>query len=76
MAMSSDNKEINKAFEEVIRRNITVMQDFTNETRKLVREAENKIAGLQQENRDLKHQMSQLRTMLANVQAKVYSGGT
>ena len=74
--MEPGEKEVKKAFEDVIRRNVTVIQEYSTVTRTMVREMENRITGLQQENRDLKHQLAQIRTMLANVQAKVYSGGT
>ena len=74
--MSAGEKEILKAIEETVSTNLSTMQNFGNETRKVVRECENKIIGLQEENRNLKSEISQLRIMLANVQARVYSGGT
>jgi len=77
--MSNDpqtDRILAKASEEVVRRNILTMQDFTNETRKVVRELEDEVAQMKKQIRIQDEKFEELRKQFAAIQMKLYSGGT
>lgn len=65
-----------RASEEVVRRNILTMQDYTKDSRKMVRELEAKVSQLQKQIRIQDEKFDELRTQFVAIQMKIYSGGT
>jgi predicted RNase H-like nuclease (RuvC/YqgF family) len=76
MKVDAGEKELRKAFEETTKRNISAMIEHGNETRKLVRELEEKIQFLQNALQSREEDIKQLRIQLASIQTKLFSGGT
>ena len=70
------SKELLEAFEETANKNIQMILDHSNETRKLVRDMETKVLQLEEQVRIQNKSIEDLRLLLVNVQMKVYSGGT
>jgi hypothetical protein len=69
-------KELLQAFEETSNKNIQMILDHSNESRKLVRDMETKVLQLEEQVRIQNKLIEDLRLLLVNVQMKVYSGGT
>jgi len=65
-----------KASEEVNRRNIQMILDFTNETRKMLLEVRTWFDTLQNNVMNLKNEVDELRRQLSFVQQRQASGGT
>jgi len=76
MKVDAGDKELRKAFEETTKRNINAMLEHGNETRKLVKELEEKIQFLQNALQSREEDVKQLRIQLASIQTKLFSGGT
>lgn len=74
--MAAGDKEMAEAFEETTRRNVLACVEFSNETRKLVKELEDKVSNLQATIRARDDELNQLRLQLSTIQAKVFVGGT
>lgn len=74
--MSAGDKEVLKALEEVTRRNVNTMIDYSKETRALLRGLQSKIELLENVVREQDKQLLAFRKMLAGVQSKVYQGGS
>ena len=70
------DKELREAFEETTRRNITAVIEHGNETRKIVRELEEKVQFLQNAVHSRDEDIKQLRIQLVSIQTKLFSGGT
>lgn len=69
-------KEIYKAFEETTTRNIKMILDHSNQTRKNVKDLENKVEQLNEQIRIQNEIIENLRKLLVNIQVRVYSAGT
>lgn len=74
--MAAGDKEILQAFEEVTTRNVRAAVDYSMETRKLTRKLEKKVDLLEGNIRQLNQRLDSIQSLLANVQAKLYAGGT
>jgi len=74
--MESGERELKQAFEEVTTRNVKAILQHSNETRILVRELEKKVVLLEGNIREQNKEIEALKKQLANVQTKVFSGGT
>jgi len=74
--MEAGEKELREAFEENITNNVKRVVEHTNETRKMLRSAEEKIERLEKHVISLNQTIEQLRAQLAAVQAIVFRGGT
>jgi len=74
--MESGEKELRQAFEDVTTNNVKTVVEFSQETRKIVRDLEAKILKLEEIVRGQNEAIDGLRVQLAIVQARVYSGGT
>ncbi len=71
-----DDLELRKAFEDTSKRNINAMIQHGNETRKIVRELENKVTFLQNALQSREEDIKQLRIQLASIQTKLFRSGT
>ena len=69
-------KEIYKAFEDVTKKNIKMILDHSNQTRKNVTDLENKVEQLNEQIRIQNETIEDLRKLLVNLQIRVYSAGT
>lgn len=69
-------KELLQAFEETANRNIQMILDHSNETRRLTKEFEMKVLKLEEQIRIQNTTIEDLRKLLVNVQMKVYAGGS
>jgi hypothetical protein len=74
--MEAGELELKQAFEEVTTRNVQTTVDFTQDTRKLFRELEQKVFALQSQVVAQSELLNQFRVQLAGVQTKLFSGGT
>jgi hypothetical protein len=74
--MDAGEKELRKAFEDVTTNNVKAVLDFSQGTRNLIRELEQRMNRLEEERKQDKSLIESLRMQLANVQTKIFSGGT
>lgn len=74
--METGEREMKQAFEEVTTRNVNTTVAFTQDTRKLFRELEEKVNALQAQVVSQAALLNQFRVQLAGVQTKLFSGGT
>lgn len=74
--MSAGDKEVVLASEEVQRRNINAMLEHGNETRRLVLELKKEVQQMKNQIIIQEKTITELRQLLASVQAKLYQGGT
>jgi len=74
--MSAGEKEIVLASEEVQRKNIIAMLEHGNETRRLVRDLDTQLQQQKEQIRLQDQTISELRNQIANLQMKMYQGGT
>ena len=65
-----------KASEEVTRRNVKMILDFTNETRKILLELRKMFDSLQGNVMNMKKEQEQYRLQLANLQQQFYQKGS
>lgn len=69
-------KELAKAFEETTTRNVKAILDHSNESRRLVREMQEKHALLERILAEQDKTLEMFKKQLANLQAKMYLEGT
>lgn len=69
-------KELRQAFEETSNRNIQMILDHSNETRRLTKEFEIKVLKLEEQIRIQNNIIEELRVQLSSIQMKVYAGGS
>jgi len=74
--MEAGELELRKVFEETTTRNVNTMLDHGNETRKIVRELQEKVNQQDATIREQNKTIEALKLQLSNVQMKLYSGGT
>ena len=74
--VQAGEREAVKASEEVIRRNVKMILEFTNETRKMLLELRNMFDVLQGHVMNQKHEVDELRRQLSFVQQRQAAGGT
>lgn len=74
--MEAGELEIRKAFEENSVRNIKIIEEYTKETRKLVRELENRVHQLKNLVIQRDKDVQELRQQVSLLQGKLYAGGT
>lgn len=74
--MEAGEFQLRQAFEQVTTKNVQTMIAYSTETRKLVREFEEKITHLTNLMLIQDNTIDELRKQLAIVQGKIYSGGT
>jgi hypothetical protein len=74
--MESGEKELRKAFEDVTTSNVKAMLDFSQGTRELVRTLEQRMNRLEEERKQDKALIENLRKQIANMQTIIYGGGT
>ena len=76
MAEEDKNKELILASEEVTRRNVIATVEFSQETRKLVRELEQKTIHLENQLLAQKTLLEEYRSQLSKLQQQFYLKGT
>lgn len=69
-------KEVYMAWEEATKRNVQMILDHSNETRRLTKELEDKVLKMDEQIRIQNTTIEQLRNQLAVIQAKIYVGGS
>lgn len=74
--MEAGELEIKKAFEEVTTKNVRTIQDYTTETRNLVRVLEESVKQLKNMIAQRDVDLASIKQQLSLIQAKQYSGGT
>ena len=74
--MVAGELEMRKVFEETTTRNVNAMLDHGNETRRLVRELQEKVARQDETIREQNKVIQAFKLQLANLQMEVYKGGT
>ena len=74
--MESGEREMRKVFEDVTTKNVKATVAHSNETRRLLRELENKVKLLEEQLRQSNERIGELRTFITHLQSKVFSGGT
>jgi len=81
--MSKDNEifqsgelELKKAFEETTTRNVKMILDHSNETRRLVLILEQKILTIEQSIQIQNEKLEFIKKLLADLQGIIYKGGT
>lgn len=74
--MEAGEKELRLVFEETTTRNVQAMLDHGNETRKLVRELQEKVNKQDETIREQNKVIQAFKLQLANLQMEVYKGGT
>lgn len=70
------DKDVFKAFEETIRRNVMTAVEYSNETRRLFRELEIKIQTLQNIILSRDGEIATIKQQLANIQTILFAKGT
>ena len=70
------DREVLQAFEETITRNVQAAVSHSNGTRDLIRQLESKVELLEGQIKQYEERFALIQTQLANMQARVYSGGT
>ena len=70
------SKEVKRAYDDVTTRNVQAVVNFSNETRSLFLDLEKKVQDLDNLVRTKDGEISQLRSMIAALQAIVFRGGT
>lgn len=74
--MESGEKEMRVVFEEVTTRNVQAAVNYSNETRNIVRQLEQKIIHLEELSQAKDKIIGEMRQQIAIIQGKLYSGGT
>ena len=74
--MEAGEMEMRMAFEEVTTRNVQAAINYSNETRKIVRQLEEKILHLEALAQAKDQEIAAMRQQIAIIQGKLYSGGT
>ena len=71
-----DNTPLYKAFEQVTTRNLKTVQDYTTETRRLMRETEEEVKQLKNMLAMRDKDLAELRQQVSLLQAKLYQFGS
>ena len=74
--MEAGELEMRKAFGEVTTRNVQAAIDYSNDTRKIVRQLEEKILHLEALAQAKDKEIAAMRQQISIIQGKLYSGGT
>ena len=74
--MEPGELELRKVFEDVTRQNVQTNIDFSNDTRKLVRELQTEVKALANNVVTQNLIIEELKKQIALLQQKLYSGGT
>lgn len=74
--MEAGELELRKAFEEVTRKNVLVIADYSKDTRRLVRELGDEIKNLRNTIMGKGSEIDLLKSQVANLQAKMYQKGS
>lgn len=74
--VQAGEREAVKASEEATRRNVQMILDYTNETRKMLLELKTMHDALQEKVIQMNANLNQFRIQIAGLQQKVYAGGT
>ena len=74
--MEAGERELKKVFEDVIRNNVLTIQDYTKQTRTLVRDLEKEVKELKNIIVMKDKEFTELRKQVSFIQAKLYNGGT
>jgi len=74
--MEAGELELRKVFEETTTKNVRSMLDHGNETRKIVRELQEKVNQQDATIREQNKNIEALKLQLSNLQRIIYSGGT
>lgn len=74
--MESGELQLRKAFEEVATKNLRTIQDYTTETRKMLRETEEHVKQLKNMIVAKDQELIQIKAQLATVLAKLYKSGS
>ena len=72
----SGEKELKKAFEEVTTRNVLAILEYSKETRKLVRDLEQKVLNFEHAVQERDKEVSRLKEQISILQQKLYQGGS
>lgn len=71
----SGEREAKKAFEEVTTRNVKTILEYTRETRRIVRELEERVVNLEKANLGLEVKILDLQRQIQLLQIKLYNNG-
>ena len=74
--MEAGELEMRKVFEEVTTRNVQAAINYSNDTRKIVRQLEEKMIHLENLAQAKDKEIASMRQQIAIIQGKLYSGGT
>lgn len=74
--MATGELELFKAFEETTTRNLKIIQDYTKQSRTMVRELEESVQQLKNMVATRDKELLEMRIQLSLVQAKLFQGGT
>ncbi len=74
--MEAGEYESRKAFEQVTTNNVRIVIGYSKETRDLQRKLEEKVTLLEKQLRNQALTIEDLRKLIANLQVKVFGGGT
>lgn len=75
-SMEAGELELRKAFEEVTRKNVSIVIDYSKDTRRLVRELGDQVKNLQNTILSKTSELNLLKTQVAMLQAQMYQKGT
>ena len=74
--MQAGGLEIKKIFEDIIRQNVLTIQDYTKQTRILMRDLEQEVKRLKNMIVMMDKEIAELRQQVSLIQAQLYRGGT
>lgn len=74
--MESGEKEVRMAFEEVTTRNVKAAIDFSNETRRMVKDLEIKVKHFEELSIEKDKEIKVMKEQISSLQQKLYRGGT
>ena len=74
--MEAGELELRKVFEQVTTNNVRTIQDYSTDTRKLVRELQEDVKDLKNMVAERDKTLGELRKQVSILQGKVYAGGT
>lgn len=73
--MEAGEKELRKAFEEVTTKNVKTVIEFSQDTRKAIRELEEKVRLLEEKDLDNQKKFKEINNQMRAIQMKLYTGG-
>ena len=74
--MESGEKELRMVFEEVTTKNVKAAIEYSTETRKIVRQLEEKMLHFENILREKDKEINLMKTQISLLQQKLYQGGT